>query len=72
MKPYSFDITSVEWFSPYQSNSFGSDWLIVVGQRVAEAFSKYDRVFIAGDACHTHSPKSGQGVQSLSEYSNGR
>ena len=66
MKPYLFDITSVEWFSPYQSKPAPSNPLIAVGQRVAEAFSKYGRVFIAGDACHTHSPKSGQGVQSPS------
>ncbi|KAM5530945.1 hypothetical protein V8D89_015390 [Ganoderma adspersum] len=30
--------------------------------RVARTFSVQDRVFIAGDACHTHSPKAGQGM----------
>ena len=30
-----------------------------VGQRVADVFSVADRVFLAGDACHTHSPKAG-------------
>ena len=33
-----------------------------VGQRVASKFSIHERVFIAGDACHTHSPKAGQGM----------
>jgi len=32
----------------------------IVGQRVASKFSVKDRVFIAGDACHTHSPKAGK------------
>jgi hypothetical protein len=30
-----------------------------VGQRVAAKYSISERVFIAGDACHTHSPKAG-------------
>ena len=30
-----------------------------VGQRVAAKFAVNERVFIAGDACHTHSPKAG-------------
>ena len=30
-----------------------------VGQRVASKFSVEDRLFIVGDACHTHSPKAG-------------
>ncbi|KAH9927961.1 FAD binding domain-containing protein [Epithele typhae] len=38
-------------------------WTVyVVGQRVAERFSVNNRAFIAGDACHTHSPKAGQGL----------
>lgn len=35
---------------------------MLVGQRVASSFSLKERVFIAGDACHTHSPKAGQGM----------
>lgn len=31
-----------------------------VGQRVAASFTANERVFIAGDACHTHSPKAGK------------
>ncbi|KAJ5100605.1 hypothetical protein N7456_006657 [Penicillium angulare] len=47
---------AVDWWAAYQ-----------IGQRVADDFSVKDskgvnRVFIAGDACHTHSPKAGQGM----------
>ncbi|KAF8997916.1 FAD binding domain-containing protein [Cyathus striatus] len=40
------------------------DWwtIYIIGQRVASKFSVNERVFIAGDACHTHSPKAGQGM----------
>lgn len=55
--PYALDIKQVAWFSVYE-----------VAQRLADAFDgAYDaegvpRVFIAGDACHTHSAKAGQGM----------
>jgi phenol 2-monooxygenase len=49
--PYSFDVQQLDWFTAYH-----------IGQRVTDKFSKNDRVFIAGDACHTHSPKAGQGM----------
>ncbi len=32
-----------------------------VGQRIANGFGVHNRVFLAGDAVHTHSPKAGQG-----------
>ena len=60
MAPYSIDVKEVAWFSIYE-----------VGQRVADGFddvpadligTRYPRVFIAGDACHTHSAKAGQGM----------
>ncbi|KAJ8473756.1 hypothetical protein ONZ51_g7682 [Trametes cubensis] len=53
MRPYRIDINDglVDWWTVY-----------VVGQRVAERYSIDDRVIIAGDACHTHSPKAGQGM----------
>ncbi|RDI77725.1 hypothetical protein Vi05172_g12292 [Venturia inaequalis] len=52
MAPYSVKWTNVEWFSVYK-----------VGQRVASTFSSHDdKVFIAGDAAHTHSPKAAQGM----------
>ncbi|KAI9566928.1 FAD binding domain-containing protein [Boletus coccyginus] len=45
------DPNEVEWWTIY-----------IIGQRVASSYSVKDRVFIAGDACHTHSPKAGQGM----------
>lgn len=56
-----------EWFTVYIGKSiFGCTinklMRITVGQRVADNFSVSNRVFLAGDACHTHSPKAGQGM----------
>ncbi|KAI0738661.1 FAD binding domain-containing protein [Daedaleopsis nitida] len=52
-------------FHPFEISAKGEiDWwtLYIIGQRVANQFSVHERVFIAGDACHTHSPKAGQGM----------
>ena len=57
--PYSLDVKEIAWWSVYE-----------IGQRLCDkfddvAFNNTDRlpcVFIAGDACHTHSPKAGQGM----------
>jgi len=51
--PYTIDALSdkIEWWTIYQ-----------IGQRVASKFAVNERIFIAGDACHTHSPKAGQGM----------
>ncbi|KAI8996410.1 FAD binding domain-containing protein [Trametes punicea] len=49
-------------FKPFDISTSGQiDWwtLYIIGQRVASKFSVNERVFIAGDACHTHSPKAG-------------
>ncbi|KAG2103083.1 FAD binding domain-containing protein [Suillus discolor] len=57
--------TARRTFYPYVVNEPKEvDWcsIYIIGQRVASKFSKHDRVFIAGDACHTHSPKAGQGM----------
>jgi phenol 2-monooxygenase len=60
LSPYTLDVRSVAWFAVYQ-----------VGQRVTDRFDdmadddsggRSPRVFIAGDACHTHSAKAGQGM----------
>lgn len=52
MAPYTIrKPKSIDWWTVYR-----------IGQRVAARFSVDDRVFIAGDACHTHSPKAGQGM----------
>jgi 2-polyprenyl-6-methoxyphenol hydroxylase-like FAD-dependent oxidoreductase len=59
-QPYQLDVKEAAWWSVYE-----------IGHRICD---KYDnvpagqeaeqlpRVFIAGDACHTHSPKAGQGM----------
>ncbi|KAJ9399506.1 hypothetical protein DTO282F9_3618 [Paecilomyces variotii] len=49
--PYSLDIVETFWWSAYS-----------IGQRLADHFDKDYRVFLTGDACHTHSPKAGQGM----------
>jgi len=60
MHPYKLDVKEVAWWSIYE-----------VGQRVAEKFDDtpvgnpedlIPRAFVAGDACHTHSPKGGWGL----------
>jgi 3-hydroxybenzoate 4-monooxygenase len=60
LHPHTLEVKEVPWWSVYE-----------IGQRICD---KYDdvhegdgdvqlpRVFIAGDACHTHSPKAGQGM----------
>ena len=66
LSPYSLNPTDgIDWWTLYISKSLPSTAgfrcpdLSSVGQRVASKFSLQDRVFIAGDACHTHSPKAG-------------
>lgn len=58
--PYTVDVKEVAWWSIYE-----------VGQRVAAKFDDrpldnaenlIPRGFVAGDACHTHSPKGGWGL----------
>lgn len=49
--PYKMDFAAVYWWSAF-----------AIGQRLCDHFSKDDRVFLTGDACHTHSPKAGQGM----------
>lgn len=51
-------------FSPFQIEFIETVWwsAYAIGQRYADHFHKDYRVFLAGDACHTHSPKAGQGM----------
>ncbi|MGO3892866.1 3-hydroxybenzoate 4-monooxygenase [Brevibacterium aurantiacum] len=58
--PYSLEVKDIAWWSVYE-----------VGQRIADRFddvaeaergTRSPHVFIAGDACHTHSAKAGQGM----------
>ncbi|MBY0317321.1 MAG: FAD-binding monooxygenase [Reyranella sp.] len=60
LAPYTLDVKEIAWWSVYE-----------IGQRLADKFddapnagaeTRLPRVFIAGDACHTHSPKAGQGM----------
>jgi phenol 2-monooxygenase/3-hydroxybenzoate 4-monooxygenase len=60
LAPFTLEVKEVAWWSVYE-----------IGQRIcdkyddvpaAEVGARAPRVFIAGDACHTHSPKAGQGM----------
>lgn len=49
--PFDMEIADTAWWSCY-----------CIGQRLADQFTKDNRVFLTGDAFHTHSPKAGQGM----------
>ena len=58
--PYQFEVKDVVWWSIYE-----------IGHRLTDTFddvpedersTRPPRVMLAGDACHTHSPKAGQGM----------
>ncbi|MGP5257417.1 FAD-binding monooxygenase [Glutamicibacter ardleyensis] len=60
LRPYTLDVKNVVWHSVYE-----------VGHRLTDRFddvpveeigTREPRVFITGDACHTHSAKAGQGM----------
>jgi phenol 2-monooxygenase len=60
LDPYTVEVKDVGWWAVYE-----------IGQRVCDKFddvpeadvaTRLPRVFIAGDACHTHSAKAGQGM----------
>lgn len=60
LKPHPLEVKEIAWWSVYE-----------IGQRVTDKFddvpeaeiaTRLPRIFIAGDACHTHSPKAGQGM----------
>ncbi|MGY4352429.1 phenol 2-monooxygenase [Bradyrhizobium sp. GM7.3] len=60
LKPHTLDVKEIAWWSVYE-----------IGQRLTDKFddvpetetaTRLPRIFIAGDACHTHSPKAGQGM----------
>ena len=60
LHPYTVEVKDVGWWSVYE-----------IGQRLCDKFddvpaadmaTRLPRVFIAGDACHTHSAKAGQGM----------
>ena len=51
LHPYKITYRYCDWWTAYQ-----------IGQRVGDDFSLRERIFLAGDAVHTHSPKAGQGM----------
>ncbi|KAJ4490287.1 FAD binding domain-containing protein [Lentinula aciculospora] len=51
LHPFRLEFLSVDWFTIYG-----------IGQRIASTFCADDRVFLAGDAGHTHSSGSAQGL----------
>lgn len=60
LHPFTLDVKEVPWWSVYE-----------IGQRICDRYddiaaedvgTRLPHVFIAGDACHTHSPKAGQGM----------
>lgn len=60
LKPHWLEVKEIAWWSVYE-----------IGQRLTDKFddvpegeidTRLPRIFIAGDACHTHSPKAGQGM----------
>jgi phenol 2-monooxygenase len=60
MRPYTIDVKEVVWWSIYEIGHRLTDRFDDVPER--EAATRNPRVFTAGDACHTHSPKAGQGM----------
>ena len=58
LKPYTIDVKEVVWWSIYDIGHSITDRF----DDVPEGVDRNPRVFIAGDACHTHSPKAGQGM----------
>ncbi|KAI0914586.1 FAD binding domain-containing protein [Ustulina deusta] len=51
LQPYSIEWEMLEWYSVYP-----------IGQGISDRYTLDHRVFLGGDACHTHSPKAGQGM----------
>jgi phenol 2-monooxygenase (NADPH) len=60
MRPYTIDVKEVVWWSIYEIGHRMTDRFDDVP--ASETATRNPRVFTAGDACHTHSPKAGQGM----------
>lgn len=60
MQPYTVDVKEVVWWSIYEIGHRMTDRFDDVPENETE--TRNPRVFTAGDACHTHSPKAGQGM----------
>ncbi|RAH47923.1 FAD binding domain protein [Aspergillus brunneoviolaceus CBS 621.78] len=51
LKPYKLRYQHCDWYSLYS-----------IKQQLVKQLRPHDRIFLAGDAAHTHSPKAGQGM----------
>jgi phenol 2-monooxygenase len=60
LRPFSLDVKEVVWWSIYEIGHRLTDKFDDVPE--AEVATRAPRVMLAGDACHTHSPKAGQGM----------
>ncbi|MGN6425341.1 MAG: FAD-binding monooxygenase [Leifsonia sp.] len=60
LHPYTLDVRNVAWHSVYEVGHRLTDRFDDVV--LSEAGTRTPRVFITGDACHTHSAKAGQGM----------
>ena len=60
LKPHTLDVREIAWWSVYEIGQRLTDKFDDVPE--AETATRLPRIFIAGDACHTHSPKAGQGM----------
>ncbi|MEZ5640104.1 MAG: FAD-dependent monooxygenase [Burkholderiaceae bacterium] len=58
--PFTLDVKEVVWWSIYEIGHRLTDKFDDVPE--AEVATRAPRVMLAGDACHTHSPKAGQGM----------
>ncbi len=59
-QPFKLDVKEVVWWSIYEIGHRLTDKFDDVP--TAELATRAPRVLLAGDACHTHSPKAGQGM----------
>jgi len=60
LAPFTLEVKEVVWWSIYEIGHRLTDKFDDVP--VAEMGTRAPRVMLAGDACHTHSPKAGQGM----------
>ena len=62
--PYSIDVKDVAWWSVYEVGHSVTDKFddVPARQHSDQLKGTLPHVFIAGDACHTHSAKAGQGM----------
>lgn len=60
LRPFTLDVKEVVWWSIYEIGHRLTDKFDDVSE--GEITTRAPRVMLAGDACHTHSPKAGQGM----------